>query len=445
MQKYPISLQNCTGGFICLWIGWTDTFAKYRIAHFKSKDVSFRTLRCSLNRKNFLILFAGLTKVSRNLERLELYRRHADQGSPIRPRIISGSMPSLKDLRLASIDLSPEILQLRHLVNLELEHPFPSLTAVLDLIASNPLLETITLAVKCTGKTDPRPEGAIVIPRLRSLNFKFYSPMTLLHRLSIPRGVSLSFALWVDVEECEPTLPPTLEHLHNLSEIRDLHVQCRLGHWIKASGPSGKVKLEGKGDPGTELQRLPLQFVERFRYGEIRGCSDTFSEGLHSWWISQVFSRSRNIQTLVIDSCKLATMKHIFDLLSPRPNITTGHPSQREDVPCSVLSTIILEVPPDGGWDDWVVPFIQMLRNRAPAGSRLRKVRIVSSPHVQIPRPGEERRRQMAKLVQKVEVSYLRYRDGVIDEGRVRELFEWLDDDDEDRCGSFGGGSTDDL
>ena len=411
----------------------------------KSKDVSFRTLRCSLNRKNFLILFAGLTKVSRNLERLELYRKHADQGSPIRPRIISGSMPSLKDLRLASIDLSPEILQLRHLVNLELEHPFPSLTAVLDLIASNPLLETITLSVKCTGKTDPRPEGAVFIPRLRSLNFKFYPPATLLCRLSIPRGATLSFALWVDVEECESTLPPTIEYLHNLSEIRNLHVQCRLGHWIKASGPSGKVKLEGKGDPGVELQRLPLHFVEKFRYSEIRGCSDTFSKGLHSEWISQVFAHSRNIQTLVIDSCKLATMKHIFDLLSPPLKTTTGRPPRRDDIPCTALSTIILEVPPDGGWNDWVVPFIQMLRNRAAAGSRLRRVRIVSIPHVQIPRPGEEKRNQMAKLVPRVEVAFLRYKDEVIDEGRVRELFEWDDDDDDDCCGPSWGGPMDDL
>jgi len=410
----------------------------------KSKNLSFRTLQCSLNRKNFLKLFAGLTKVSRNLERLELYRKQADQGSPIGPKMISGSMPSLRDLRLASIDLTPEVLRLRHLVNLQLEHPFPSLTAVLDLIASNPLLETITLAVRCAGKTDSRPEGAVMIPRLRSLNFNFYSPAPLLYRLSIPRGVSLSFALWVDVEECEPTLPPTLEYLHNLSEIRNLHIQCRLGHWIKASGPSGKVKLEGKGDPGLELQRLPLQFVEKFRYAEIRGCTDTFGKDLHSGWISQVFSRSRNIQTFVIDSCKLATMKHLFDLLSPQPNNTPGRPSRREDIPCPALSTIILEVPPDGSWNDWVVPFIQMLRNRAAVGSRLRKVRIVSTPRVQVPRPGEEKRKQMAKLVRRVEVGFLRYRGGVIDEGRVRELFEW-EDDEEDCCGFFRGGQTDDL
>jgi len=410
----------------------------------KSKGVSFRTLRCSLNRKNFLKLFAGLTKVSQNLERLELYRKNADQGSPIRPRIISGSMPSLKDLRLASIDLTPEVLQLRHLVNLELEHPFPSLTAVLDLIASNPQLETLTLTVKCAGKTDPRPEGAVMIPRLRRLNFNFYSPAPLLYRLSIPRGASLSFALWVDVGECEPTLPPTLEYLHNLSEVRNLHIQCRLGHWIKASGPSGKVKLEGKSDPGLELQRLPLQFVEKFRYAEIRECLDTFHKDLHSGWISQVFGRSRNIQTLVIDSCKLATMKHIFDLLSPRPNCTPGVPSRREDIPCPVLSTIIVEVPPDGSWNDWVVPFIQMLRHRAAAGSRLRRVRIISNPRVQVPRPGEEKRKQMAKLVRKVEVVYHRYRGGVIDGQRVRELFEWQDDE-EDHCGSSGGGLVGDL
>ena len=393
--------------------------------------MSFRSLQCSLNRKSFLKLFAGLPKVSRNLETLELYRKHADQGSPIRPKIISGNMPSLRDLRLASIDLTPEILQLRHLVNLELEHPFPSLTAILDLITLNPLLETITLSVRCADKTDPRPEGAVMIPRLRSLDFNFYSPGPLFRRLTIPRGASLSFSLWADVGECEVSLPPTLEYLHNLSEIRYLHFQCRLGHWITASGPSGRVKLEGKGDPGPELQRLPLQLLEKFRYSEIKEDLDGFDEERYPGWISHVFGRSRNIQTLVIDACKLTTMTQIFHLLSPQLDRTPGTALRREGLPCPALSTIILEVPHDGTWNDWVVPFIQMLRQRAAAGFRLQKVRIVSNPRVQVPRPGEEKRKQMGKLVRRVEVGYFWYRGGAIDERRARELFEWRHDEED--------------
>ena len=402
-------------------------------------DVSFRSLQCSLSRKNFLKLFAGLTKVSRNLERLELYRRHADQGFPIRFRIISGSMPLLKDLRLASIDLTPEVLQLRNLVNLELAHPYPSLTAVLDLITLNPLLETITLGVRCMDKTDPRPEGAVLIPRLRTLNFDFYSPIPLFRRLSIPRGVSLSFALWADVEDREAILPPTLEHLHNLSEIRNLYVRCKPGHWIQASGPSGRVKLEGSGNPGLELQRLPLQFVEKVRYAETRECPDTSSKDLYPGWISEVFDRSLNLQILVIDSCKLTTMNYIFHLLSPQLADT-----QFGYVPCPALSTIILESPHDGSWEDWVVPFIQLLHNRAAAGSRLQRVRIVSDPCIQIPRPVEEKRREMAKLVGRVEVGHFRYRDGVIDERKAKELLEWQHDEEE-RRGFSGGGSTGDA
>jgi hypothetical protein len=252
----------------------------------------------------------------------------------------------------------------------------------------------------------------------------------LFHRLSIPRGASLSFALWVDVEECEAILPVSLEYLHNLSEVRNLYIQRRLGYWIKASGPSGEVRFEGKGDPDMELRRLPLQYVERFRYAEIRECLDTFSRDLYPGWISQVFGRSRNLQTLAIDSCKLTTMKHIFHLLSPQPSRTRGVPLQREGLPCPALSTIILEVPHDGSWDDWVIPFLQMLRDRAAAGSRLRKVRIVSNPRVQIPRPGEGKRKQMAKLVQWVEVKYFWYKGGTIDERRVRELFEWQHDEE---------------
>lgn len=377
-----------------------------------------------------MILLGGLNKVSPNLERLELYRRHADQNSPIRFRIISGSMPSLKDLRLASIDLTPEILRLRHLVNLELGHPFASMTAILDLIVSNPLLETVTLSVKCFGKEDPRPEGAVLIPRLRTLKFDFYSPLPLFHKFSIPRGVSVSFSPWTETDDCEVILPDSLEHLQNLSEVKSLFIQHGSGYRIKASGPSGEVKFEGKHEPYQELQRLPLQFVEKFRYGEIQQSIEVASKGQDLGWLSKVFERSRNLQTFVIDSCGLTTMKHIFHLLSPRPSHASGVP-----LPCPLLSTIILEVPHDGSWNDWVVPFLQMLHDRAAAGLRLKKFRMVSGPQVQVPRQGEEKRRQMAKLVPWVEVKFFWYNDGIINERRVRELFEWEHDKE-----GFGGG-----
>lgn len=347
----------------------------------------------------------------------------------MRFRFISGSMPSLTDLRLASIDITPEVRQLRHLINLELAHPFPSMTAILDLIASNPRLETITLSVKCAGKADPRPEGAVLIPRLRSLKFDFYSPGSLFRRLSVPRGATVSFSLWADPEECEVILPESPEHLYNLSEVKYLYVQRRSRYWIKASGPSGEVRFEGKNDPDPELRRLPLQSVEKFRYSELQASLETFSGDPFLGWIPDVFDRSQNLQTLVIDSCKLDTMKHIFCLLSP-PNHASGVPSQCKGLPCPALSTIILEAPQDGSWDDWVVPFLQMLGDRAAAGSRLRKVRIVSSPRVQVPRPGEERRRQMARLVPQVEVKYFQYKDGTVDKRRAWELLEWHHDEE---------------
>jgi len=423
---------------------WTNGVEEHRLPILKSNNVSFRSLKCTLNKKNFLKLFEGLTKVSPNLERLELYRRTADQGSPIRFKIISGSMPSLKDLRLTYFDLTPEVLKLRHLVNLELSHPFPSLTAVLDLIASNPLLENIALSVRCAGKTDRRPEGAVMIPHLRSLNFTFYSPIPLFRRLSIPRGASLSFALWADLEECGPILPDSLENLHNLSEVRNLYIQHRYGYWIKASGPSGEVKIEGKDDPDLELRSLPLYLVEKFRYAETKESLDPLSKVIYPGWISDVLARSHNLQTLIIDSCRLSTMKCIFHLLSPQPNRIPGVALRHEDLPCPALSTIILEAPHDGSWNDWVVPFLQMLRSRADVGSRLQKVRIVSHPRVQIPRPMEDKRKRMAKLVQRVEVKYFWYRDGVADKQRVRELFEWQHDE-EDHYGFCRGEPTGEL
>lgn len=378
-----------------------------------------------------MTLFAGLTKVSPSLERLELYRRTADQRSPITIRIISGSMPSLKDLRLTSIDLTPEILNLRHLVNLRLEHPFPSLTAILNLIASNPLLETIALRVKCAGQTDPRPKGSVAIPRLRTLKFEFYPPLPLFHHLSIPRGASVTFSLWADTEEREVILPNSLEHLRNLSEVRNLYVQRKYGHWIEASGPSGEVKFEDVCDPLPELRRLPLQFVEKFRYVDVDPSSGTNGKELGRGWIFEVFGRLRNLQTLVIGSCRLEIMKDVFHLLSPQTDRTAGVPLRWGGLPCPTLSTVVLEVPRDGSWKDWVVPFLQMLRIRAAAGSRLRKVRIVSSRDAHVPRQGEEKRRQMSKLVPWVEVKYLWYeKDGSLNERRARELFEWQHDED---------------
>jgi hypothetical protein len=397
----------------------------------RSNNVSFRSLSCTLNKKNFLTLFGGLNKVSPSLERLELYRRNADQGlSPIRIRIISGTMPTLKDLRLASIDLTPDILKLRHLVNLELGHPYPSVSAVLDLIASNPLLETITLCVRCVGKTDPRPDGAVAIPRLRSLKFDFYSPLPLFHKLSIPRGASVSFSPWAEADECEVFLPDSLEHLQNLSEVKNLYVQRRSGYWIKASGPSGEVKFEDEGDPTLELQRIPLQFVEKFRCAEAPKPEWAIEKDPNPGWIAKVFERAMNLQVLVIDSCGLTTMKRIFALLSPQPGSGPGVAPRRDRPPCPSLSTIILVAPHDGGWDDWVVPFIQMLRGRADVGSRLKKFRIVSHPQIKIPRPGEENRRQIANLVPWVEVKTFSYNDRTIDERKVRELLEWEHDEE---------------
>ena len=73
-----------------------------------------------------------------------------------------------------------------------------------------------------------------------------------------------------------------------------------------------------------------------------------------------------------------------------------------------------------------------MLRDRAVVGSQLRKVRMVSNPRVQIRRPGEEKRRQMAKLASQVEVKYFWYKEGVVDEQRVRKLCEWQHDEEGD-------------
>jgi len=75
----------------------------------------------------------------------------------------------------------------------------------------------------------------------------------------------VSFSLWADAEEHEVILFHSLEHLYNLSEIKYLCVQHKPGHCIKASGPSGEVKFEGKSDPDLELQRLRLEFVEKLR------------------------------------------------------------------------------------------------------------------------------------------------------------------------------------
>lgn len=336
-------------------------------------------------------------------------------------------MPTLKDLRLASIDLTPEVLKLRHLVNLELAHPFPSMTDTLDLIALNPLLETVALSVKCDGKTDPRPDGAVAIPLLRSLKFNFYPPLPLFHKLSVPKGATIMFSPWTDVEECEAILPESLEHLLNLSEIKNLYIQRKSGYWVKASGPSGEVRFEGKYDPELEIQRLPLQFVEKFRYTDIQESIDLASASRDPSWLSDVFDRLRNLQTLVLDSCALTTLKDIFSLLS-RPTHPSVVLSQSQSLPCPALSIVVVEAPHDGTWGDWATPFLQMLCDRAAAGLQLKKVRIVSSPRVKVPRQDDGKRREMAKLVPWIEVKGLVYEDGKVNEQRARELFEWEHD-----------------
>jgi len=175
---------------------------------------------------------------------------------------------------------------------------------------------------------------------------------------------------------------------------------------------------------------LGLQFVEKFRYSELQEFAPGFTKDPYPEWLARVFGRSRNLRTLVIDSCKLGTMKYIFSILSPQLFHAPGSPPRCGSLLCPALSTIILEVPYDGRWHDWVVPFIQMLQDRAAVGFRLGKVRIVANPRVQIPRPGEERRRQMSRFVPWVEVKFFWYNNGVLDERRVRELYEWEHDEE---------------
>ena len=127
----------------------------------------------------------------------------------------------------------------------------------------------------------------------------------------------MSFSLWTDTEEHEVILPDSLEHLHDLSEIGYLYVQRKSCYCVKASGPSGEVKLEGKNDPDLELQtRLRLGFVEEFRYTELQDFSETLTRDRYPDWISKLFDRSRNLKTLMIDSCGLAVTKYIFRFLS---------------------------------------------------------------------------------------------------------------------------------
>jgi hypothetical protein len=162
------------------------------------------------------------------------------------------------------------------------------------------------LSIRCTGKTDPWPEGAFAVPYLRSLDFNFYPSVPLFRRLSIPSGASSSLASRTEVE-CEAILPGSFEHHHNLSELRSAYIQRRVDYWRKAGGPNGEV--EGKGDPDLEVRRLPFQFTEKLRHAEIRECADTFGKGLYPSRISQVLDRSRSLRTLVIDSYQLTTMK----------------------------------------------------------------------------------------------------------------------------------------
>ena len=98
------------------------------------------------------------------------------------------------------------------------------------------------------GSSTRRPLRSLVF----ALNFNLYSPVPLFYQFCILRGASLSFALWMNVEECEATLPGSFEYLHNLSELRNLHIQLRSNYWIKASGLSGEVKVRRKGDPDLE-------------------------------------------------------------------------------------------------------------------------------------------------------------------------------------------------
>ena len=162
--------------------------------------------------------------------------------------LFSGKMPALRMLELLPFPIIPQFAESRNLVDLRLDVVYSTLTAVLDLLAANPLLERVRLLGNFDDDEDTREARSVFMRRLRFLAVERCTPCLFLEKLTFPPNARI-FIRYIFIHHLNPfgyTLPQFIRGYTNLQELSSLHLLIAdpSDTYIDVTGPNGSVAIQ---------------------------------------------------------------------------------------------------------------------------------------------------------------------------------------------------------
>ena len=324
------------------------------------------------------------------LEKLEIHTSAVD--CPVLDgALFDGDLSRLRELRLERVNPSLPWTNLANLRVLSLKFCSPeyTITRLLDLLETTPLLHTLELVHSTQGASDAPPERIVLLPHIKVFTIDSDSHSTPLYHLHIPIGASLISRFNSFGDE-----PPLLDYLSKrfpnfsnlLSHITAMNFlfnsKCK---YTRLSGPSGSLRVltawERSGlSPGfsrdyqilsslghpmlSAVQRLTISKYEHSMSRKVKGCA-----------IFQTLSSTNNLQTLSLISCGNQPFIRALDPEQTPSNLLLC--PRLEDLTFYIKRWSLLDVE----------ELIRMVGNRTSRGAKLSSIVIVGL-HRLSPRDG---------------------------------------------------------
>ena len=287
--------------------------------------------------------------------------------------ILSKDIPTLHKIFLSCFPLTPQLIALRHLTNIEVVKLDPApVSDVLDLLANNPYLEHVAIICSSDDTGSHREDLSMTLPRLRNLLLDRCDSTDILRCLHLPRFQDLEIELQFSFTNV--ALPGLYQPYSTIQLARDLgfhdiHLHANPEFYLKLCTYSDEITAEfGELPPDTAevLGPSTVQFIKYLRF---------WPGQTHSNWhpprISDALNHMERPETLALD-CSPAVLAEIFLILI--------------DVSCCpLLRTLIVRLPEGVAADAEEDSLLGVVRSRAGSGNAIRRLRVVVSSEEHIP------------------------------------------------------------
>lgn len=247
LDLIPLFLER--SGSYPLEVDLTDTWFSYAVRHITPHVNRLAILRCHVEEADTILRMFPQLHYPPNLHTFSITSPGAPTIAPelIEMQFVSGNMPNLRTLELFSFPVLSQFVQFKHLVDLRLEVAHSTLTAVLDLLAANPLLEKVRLVGDFEDDEDTRAPESIVLGCLKFLSMERCVPRKLLEKLTFPREARI-FIRYNIASRFIPsafTLPQSMGKHVNLQGLTSLHMLMAFTNdtYTDATGPNGSVAM----------------------------------------------------------------------------------------------------------------------------------------------------------------------------------------------------------